>query len=97
MALGPCYWSATYPIIDKGHRLPRNGAYSGPLRSLISVTLRLLWEEYKYLHPSGYQYSQFCEHYSRFKQKLNRSLRQTHKAGEKLFVDYAGESGKIYN
>ncbi len=62
-----------------------------------SVTLRLLWEEYKYLHPSGYQYSQFCEHYSCFKQKLNRSLRQTHKAGEKLFVDYAGESVKIYN
>ena len=62
-----------------------------------SVTLRLLWEEYKYLHPSGYQYSQFCEHYSRFKQTLNRSLRQTHKAGEKLFVDYAGESVKIYN
>ncbi len=32
-----------------------------------SVTIGLLWEEYKYLHPSGYQYSQFCEHYSRFK------------------------------
>ncbi|MBF0290476.1 MAG: transposase, partial [SAR324 cluster bacterium] len=53
-----------------------------------SVTLRLLWEEYKLLHPTGYQYSQFCEHYRQWRQRLKLSLRQTHKAGEKLFVDY---------
>ena len=68
-----------------------------------SVTLTLLWEEYKQEQPQGYQISQFCEHFSRWKKKLDVSLRQTHRAGEKMFVDYAGqtipvierESGKI--
>jgi len=56
------------------------------------VTLHLLWEEYKERHPDGYQLSQFYEHYSRWKQKQQLSLRQTHKAGEKMFVDYAGHT-----
>lgn len=54
------------------------------------VTLQLLWQEYRDVHPSGYQYTQFCEHYRWFCKKLDFSLRQTHKAGEKFFVDYAG-------
>jgi len=54
------------------------------------VTLQLLHEEYIRTHPGGYQYSQFCEHYRRYKQSLKRSMRQTHKAGEKLFLDFAG-------
>jgi transposase len=56
-----------------------------------SVTLRLLWEEYKEAHPEGYQLSRFCELFRRWRGKLNVSLRQTHKAGEKMFVDYAGQ------
>lgn len=56
------------------------------------VTLQLLWQEYKEVHPAGYQYTQFCEHYRKFVRKLDLSLRQTHKAGEKLFVDYAGQT-----
>ena len=56
------------------------------------VTLQLLWQEYKQSHPAGYQYTQFCEHYRRFAKKLDLSLRQVHKAGEKLFVDYAGHT-----
>ncbi len=55
------------------------------------VTLQLLWTEYKQDHPEGYQISQFCEYYSRWKRKLGLSLRQIHKAGEKMFVDYAGQ------
>ncbi|GJM44538.1 MAG: integrase [Gemmatimonadota bacterium] len=54
------------------------------------VTRRLLWEEYKEAHPDGYQLTQFCERYRAFKRKLDATLRQTHKAGEKMFVDYAG-------
>lgn len=50
------------------------------------VTLQLLWEEYKEIHPDGYQISQFYEHYNRWKKKLEVTLRQTHKAGEKMFV-----------
>lgn len=54
------------------------------------VTLQLLWHEYKSTHPDGYQYTQFCEHYRRSLQKLDLTLRQEHRAGEKLFVDWAG-------
>jgi transposase len=56
------------------------------------VTLQLLWEEYKAIHPDGYQSTQFCDLYRKWKGKLNPSLRQTHKAGEKMFVDYAGQT-----
>jgi transposase len=56
------------------------------------VTIHLLWEEYKESHPGGYQSSQFYEHYNRWRKKLKVSLRQNHKAGEKLFVDYAGQT-----
>ena len=54
------------------------------------VTLLLLWEEYQQANPQGYQYTQFCEHYNRWAKTLEPVMRQTHKAGEKLFVDYAG-------
>ena len=57
-----------------------------------SVTLRLLWIEYRDAHPDGYGYSQFCELYRRWAKCLNPSMRMRHKAGEKLFVDYAGQT-----
>lgn len=56
------------------------------------VTLFLLWQEYKEVHPEGYQYSRFCELYRQWSGRLDRSMRQTHRAGEKLFVDYAGQT-----
>ena len=56
------------------------------------VTLQLLWYEYKRAHPDGYQYSQFCYRYHRWADKLDVCLRQTYRAGEKLFVDYAGQT-----
>jgi len=54
------------------------------------VTLFLLWEEYKAVHPGGYEYSRFCELYRLWAGRLPVWMRQDHKAGEKLFVDYAG-------
>jgi transposase len=54
------------------------------------MTLQLLHEEYLAKHADGYAYTQFCEHYRRYKKSLKRSMRQTHKAGEKLFLDFAG-------
>ncbi len=54
------------------------------------VTLMVLWEEYRRDHPEGYGYSRFCELYHDYAAKLDPRMRQTHKAGEKLFVDYAG-------
>ena len=56
------------------------------------VTLALLWEEYIDQNPNGYKYSQFCEHYRRWKQALSLTMRQEHKSGEKGFVDYAGRT-----
>lgn len=53
-----------------------------------NLTLDLLWREYKEQHPEGYQYSQFCELYRRWRRKLDYSMRQDHRGGEKLFVDY---------
>jgi len=59
------------------------------------VTLQLLWYEYKEANPEGYQYSQFCKLYRRWVKKIDVSLRQEHRAGEKLFVDYAGQTVPI--
>jgi len=56
------------------------------------MTLMLLWEEHRadYADSQTYSYSQFCENYRRFAKQLKRSMRQIHRAGEKLFIDYAG-------
>ncbi len=59
------------------------------------VTLQLLWHEYKQHNPEGYQHSQFCHLYRQWTKKLDVTLRQEHRAGEKLFVDYAGQTVPI--
>ena len=59
------------------------------------VTLQLLWEEYRETYPDGYQYSHFCQLYSKWSRKLDVTLRQEYKAGDKLFVDYAGPDNKV--
>lgn len=56
------------------------------------VTLQLLWLEHKADAPEGLQYSQFCERYRRWRDRLDLVLRQEHKAGEKAFVDFAGQT-----
>ncbi len=57
----------------------------------VGVTLHLLWEEYRQVHPDGYGYSQFCELYRRWAKKLKPSMRQQHRAGEKTFIDFSGK------
>lgn len=60
------------------------------------VTLQLLWEEYQQQHQGvAYKYSAFCEKYQQWAKRLKRSMRQTHEAGDKLFVDYAGQTVPI--
>jgi len=59
------------------------------------VTLRLLHVEYLEQHPDGYGYTQFCEHYRQWLARRRLSMRQVHRAGEKLFVDYAGKKPAI--
>jgi transposase len=62
----------------------------------VGVTLHLLWEEYRQVHgESGYGYSQYCELYRRWAGQLRPSMRQVHRAGEKLFVDFSGKRPSI--
>ena len=65
------------------------------------VTLQLLWTEYveaaraRAAGPEPYQYTQFCEHYHRWRSRLDLVMRQTHRAGEKAFIDYSGKRAQI--
>lgn len=60
------------------------------------VTKQLLWEEYTQQYPNRcYSYSQFCACYADWLKTQKRSMRQTHRAGEKLFIDYAGPTVPI--
>lgn len=62
------------------------------------VTRALLWEEYAQLNPGrAYHYTQFCVLYREWRSKLRASLRQTHRAGEKLFIDYAGQTVPVHD
>jgi len=56
------------------------------------VTLQLLWQEYKARTPEGLQYRQFCAAYRQWAGTLDVVMRQSHRAGETLFVDYAGQT-----
>jgi transposase len=74
---------------------PDFGAMHDDLKRHKHLTLELLWQEYKQSIPDGYQYSWFCELYSRWARKLDIVLRQDHRAGEKMFVDHAGPTVEI--
>ncbi|MDZ4184162.1 MAG: IS21 family transposase [Desulfuromonadales bacterium] len=89
-----------------GTRPTRNRDNSRPLAdwaainrelSKKGVTLKLLWREYHEDQPGGYRYSQFCEHYRRWVKGLEVCLRQTYRAGERMFVDYAGLTMALYD
>lgn len=59
------------------------------------VTLLLLWEEYQAGDPKAFRYSRFCELYQAWRQTVAPEMHQTHRAGEKLFVDYAGMTATV--
>ncbi len=62
------------------------------------VTKRLAWEEYTQRYPNrAYSYSQFCDRYRHWLGRQQRTMRQTHKAGEKCFVDYSGDTVPVIN
>ena len=56
------------------------------------VTLALLWQEYRGDHPQGFAYSWYCESYGGWKKRISPTMRQTHVGGEKVFVDFAGDT-----
>ena len=85
-------------LYDRKQRVER--AVPDPLwihaeRQRRGVTLELLHHEYLEQHPNGYRYTQFCEHYRRFCKQRKLSMRQVHRAGEKAFIDYAGQKAHV--
>jgi transposase len=68
-----------YAFIEEELRLHRS----------VNLTLDLLWREYKEQHPEGYQYTQFVAHDHRWRRQRDLCLRQVHRYGEKVFVDFA--------
>jgi transposase len=61
------------------------------------LTLQLLWQEYRDQQPGGYSYSRYCGLYRNWLKRQDLVLRHEHRAGEKLFVDYAGDTVPIHN
>jgi transposase len=88
-----------YPALNKhteGHPEPDMNYFHRELRRK-NVTLQLLWSEYKEQHSDSVMYSQFCKQYKKWCSHLEVSMRQTHRAGEKMFVDWAGQTFPITN
>jgi len=76
---------------------PDFGAIRQELQTHRNLTLQLVWEEYRQDHSAGYSYSRFCELYRDWARHLDVVLRQEYRAGEKLFIDYAGDKIPVYD
>ncbi len=76
---------------------PDYAAIRHELQTNKHVTLQLLWEEYREKTPDGYRYSRFCELYRGWLRRQEVVLRHEHRAGEKLFVDFAGDTIPVHN
>ena len=72
-------------------------AYIHAQLKLKGVTRWLLWEEYRIENPRGFAYTQFCVRYREWKRQLSPVMRQTHEAGDRLFVDYCGATVPVIN
>ena len=84
-------------IYENRKKLPDLARIHEELQQHSHLTLQLVWEEYRQAHPDGYGYSRFCDLYQQWRRQLDVVLRQEHRAGEKLFVDYAGATIPIYD
>ena len=82
---------------DSDRPLPDFARIHEELQRHKHTTRQLLWEEYRAAHPDGYRYSQFCQLYRGWKQQRDLVLRQEHRPGEKLFVDWAGATIPVHD
>jgi transposase len=80
------------PAAWRKHPEPDWAKIHQDLQTHRNLTLQLVWQEERESNPEGYAYSRFCDLYRRWLKKLDLVLRQEHRAGEKLFVDYAGDT-----
>jgi transposase len=79
------------PAPEATRALPDWAAVERELRRR-AVTRALLWQEYRIEHPDGFGYSWFCEAYDAWKSQVSPTMRQSHVGGEKVFVDFAGDT-----
>ncbi|MFC1478939.1 IS21 family transposase [Candidatus Margulisiibacteriota bacterium] len=84
-------------IQRKTKHLPDFEVVHKELKGHKHMTLQLVWEEYIDKTPDGCSYGRFCHHYQKWLGRIDYSMRQTHYAGEKTFVDYAGDTVPITN
>ena len=82
-------------IPDRGPRPLPDPAWIHTELRRVGVTLELLHLEYLQQHPDGYRYSAFCRSYREWLGRQRLSMRQVHKAGDKLFVDYSGKRPEL--
>ena len=85
------------PSAGSAGRPEPNWAYVDAELRRKGVTRALLWQAYRADHPEGYGYSWFCEHFDAWKGRVSATMRQRHGAGEKVFVDYAGDTIDIFD
>jgi len=80
------------PSVGTQARVEPNWAYVDAELRRKGVTRSLLWQEYRADHPDGFGYAWFCQHFDEWKGRVSPTMRQRHVAGEKVFVDYAGDT-----
>ena len=76
---------------------PDFAAMRRELQTYKHLTLQLLWQEYREQHPEGYGYSRYCSLYRAWLKRQDVVLRHEHRAGEKLFIDYAGDTIAVHD
>jgi transposase len=76
---------------------PTYAAMRRELQTHKHLTLQLLWQEYREQHPEGYGYSRYCSLYRAWLKRQDVVLRHEHRAGEKLFIDYAGDTIAVHD
>lgn len=96
-ALTNTLWPPSESVFEPQFVTP-DFAYIHQELKLKGVTRQLLWEEYCEKNPGrAFQYTRFCTLYRDWRNRLKVTMRQTHKEGEKLFVDYAGQKVSVVN
>src|SRR2546422_5495352 len=85
------------PAVWRKHPEPDWTQIHQELQTHKNLTLQLVWQECRESNPDGYAYSRFCDLYRHWLKKLDLVLRQEHRAGEKMFVGYAGATIPIHD
>ncbi len=87
-------FSTPSPTLEKDQRMANLLAFFPSMEKALKrkgMTREKQWKEYINKHPDGYRHSQFKEHYNRWLKKINSSMHQEHKSGDKMYVDYTGD------